>query len=50
MVRYLDKLGLLTEIIPEVKEMKGAKQPKEHYWDVFDHSVGFGGRKEELLV
>ncbi|MBM4446914.1 MAG: CCA tRNA nucleotidyltransferase [Chloroflexi bacterium] len=38
-VRYLDKLGLLTEIIPELEEMKGAKQPKEHYWDVFDHSV-----------
>ena len=19
--------------------MKGVKQPKEHYWDVFDHSI-----------
>jgi poly(A) polymerase len=38
-IRYLDKLGLLTTIIPELQELKGAKQPKEHYWDVFDHSV-----------
>src|SRR4030066_1129179 len=39
MVRYLDKLGLLTEIIPELEEMKGVEQPNVHYWDVFDHSV-----------
>jgi poly(A) polymerase len=49
MVRYLDKLGLLTEIIPELKEMKGAEQPKEHYWDVFDHSVETMAAAEFLL-
>ena len=49
MVRYLDKLGLLTEIIPELKEMKGAEQPKEHYWDVFDHSVETMATAEFLL-
>jgi len=38
-VRYLDELGLLTEVIPELGEMKGVEQPKEHYWDVFNHSV-----------
>ena len=38
-VRYLDKLGLLTEIVPELEAMKGVEQPKEHYWDVFEHSV-----------
>ncbi len=38
-VRYLDELGLLTEVIPEMEELKGVKQPKEHYWDVFNHSV-----------
>src|SRR4030042_1452129 len=49
MVRYLDELGLLTEIIPELKEMKGAEQPKEHYWDVFDHSVEAMAAAEFLL-
>jgi poly(A) polymerase len=38
-VRYLDDLGLLCRIIPEIEDMKGVKQPKEHYWDVFDHSI-----------
>jgi len=36
---YLDELGLLTAIIPELAQMKGVEQPKEHSWDVFDHSI-----------
>jgi poly(A) polymerase len=36
---YLDELGLLTAIIPELAEAKGVEQPKEHFWDVFDHSL-----------
>ena len=38
-VRCLDDLGLLCRIIPELEGMKDIKQPKEHYWDVFDHSI-----------
>jgi len=36
---YLDKLGLLTAIFPEMAVTKGAEQPKEHFWDVFEHSL-----------
>jgi poly(A) polymerase len=36
---YLDELGLLTAIIPELAEAKGVAQPKEHFWDIFDHSI-----------
>lgn len=36
---YLDELGLLTAIIPELTQMKGVEQPKEHFWNVFDHSL-----------
>jgi poly(A) polymerase len=36
---YLDDLGLLTELIPELVELKGVEQPREHQWDVFNHSV-----------
>lgn len=49
LVRYLDALGLLTKVIPEVEGMKGVKQPKEHYWDVFDHSVETVAAVEFLL-
>ena len=36
---YLDELGLLAVLFPEMAPAKGVKQPKEHFWDVFDHSV-----------
>ena len=36
---HLDKLGLLTSIIPELAREKGVEQPKEHFWNVFDHSL-----------
>jgi len=36
---YLDELGLLTAIFPELVPTKGAEQPKEHFWDVFEHSI-----------
>lgn len=36
---YLDELGLLNAIIPELTQAKGVVQPSEHKWDVFNHSV-----------
>jgi poly(A) polymerase len=36
---YMDKLGLLTALIPELAPAKGVDQPKVHVWDVFDHSI-----------
>ena len=36
---YLDELGLLTALIPELAHTKGVEQPKEHTWDVLNHSV-----------
>jgi len=38
-LRLLEELGLLFEIIPELAPTKGAEQPKEHFWDVFEHSI-----------
>jgi len=35
----LDGLGLLQRILPELAAARGVEQPKEHYWDVFDHSL-----------
>ncbi|MBA7628873.1 CC-adding tRNA nucleotidyltransferase [subsurface metagenome] len=36
---YLDELGLLTVVFPELAQTKGVEQPKEHFWDVFEHSL-----------
>ena len=49
LVRYMDSLGLLTTIIPELESLKGVEQPKEHYWDVFNHSVETVATAEFLL-
>ena len=38
-LRYLDTLGLLIALIPELAESKGVEQPTVHFWDVFDHSL-----------
>jgi poly(A) polymerase len=35
----MEKLGLLTALIPELQTLKGVEQPKEHHWDVFEHSL-----------
>jgi poly(A) polymerase len=48
-LRHLDDLGLLCRIIPEIGEMKGVMQPREHYWDVFDHSLESVAAVEFLL-
>jgi poly(A) polymerase len=36
---YLDRLGLLTTIFPELAPTRGVAQPKEHAWDVLEHSL-----------
>ncbi len=36
---YLDELDLLVAMFPELEQTKGVEQPKEHSWNVFDHSL-----------
>lgn len=36
---HLDELGLITALFPELDKAKGVEQPKEHSWNVFDHSL-----------
>jgi len=38
-LRYLDGLGLLGALIPELMEGKEVEQPTVHFWDVFEHSL-----------
>lgn len=46
---YLDELGLLTALIPELDPARGIDQPKIHVWDVFDHSIQTVAALEFLL-
>lgn len=39
MLRLADDLGLLDVLLPELLPSKGCVQPKEHYYDVFEHQV-----------
>ncbi len=48
-LRLLDELGLLLAILPELSPTKGAEQPKEHFWDVFEHSIETVAAIEFLL-
>jgi poly(A) polymerase len=38
-VEYLDRLGLLTAIFPELEPSRGVEQPIEHNWDVLGHQL-----------
>ena len=48
-VRLLDRLHLLCRVIPEIEEARNVTQPKEHYWDVFNHLVETAGQVETVL-
>ena len=38
-VKYLNELDLLTAVFPEMAVARGIEQPREHFWDVFNHSL-----------
>lgn len=48
-IHGMDELKLLCEIIPELAQAKDVTQPKEHYWDVFNHLVETVGQVERIL-
>ena len=48
-VRLLDELALLCAVVPELAQSKGVAQPREHYWDVFNHLVEAVGWVDEMF-
>ena len=48
-LRLMDDMGLLCRIIPELDTTKGSTQPKEHYWDVFNHCLQTPGKLEKII-
>ncbi len=45
----MDRLGLLTALIPELGRARGVEQPVVHYWDVFQHSLQTAAAADFLL-
>ncbi|MCL0043232.1 HD domain-containing protein [Dehalococcoidia bacterium] len=48
-VRLMDETGILCTVIPELTSNKNIAQPKEHYWNVFDHNVETLGFAERII-
>ena len=48
-LRYLDEVGLLVVIIPELETLKGVEQSAPHYLDVFEHSLETVRRLEQVV-
>ncbi|MBL7184360.1 MAG: CCA tRNA nucleotidyltransferase [Anaerolineae bacterium] len=48
-LRYLDELGLLMAVIPELETLKGVEQSPPHYLDVFEHSLETVRWLEEVI-
>ena len=48
-LRALERDGVLISVIPELASLRGVGQPREHFWDVFDHSVETVAAVEQVL-
>lgn len=49
LLMYMEQLGLLLAVFPELKPEEGFEQPREHYWDVLTHSLQAVSASEFLL-
>ena len=38
-LHYLDRVGLLTAVFPELEVCRDVEQPMVHFWDVLEHSI-----------
>jgi putative nucleotidyltransferase with HDIG domain len=48
-LHYLDEVGLLVVIIPELETLEGVEQSAPHYLDVFEHSLETVRRLEQVV-
>ena len=49
-LRDLDRTGLLTQVFPELADMKGVPQDGYHHLNVFEHSLEAAAQLEEVLA
>ena len=48
-LKLMEDLGLLQLVVPELDESKGVEQPKEHFWEVYDHLLETVRAVEQVL-
>ena len=49
LLKYMDELGLLTVLVPELEPARETTQPVEHVWKVLEHSLNTAAAVEFLL-
>jgi poly(A) polymerase len=49
-LRKMDRVGLLSQVFPEIADMKGVPQNGYHHLDVFEHSLETVAQLEEVLA
>ncbi len=49
-LREMEEVGLLTQIFPELAELRGVEQNGYHHLDVFNHSLETVAQLEEVLA
>jgi poly(A) polymerase len=49
-LRRMDRVGLLSQVFPEIADMKGVPQNGFHHLDVFEHSLETVVQLEEVLA
>jgi poly(A) polymerase len=49
-LRNMDRVGLLSQVFPEIADMKGVPQNGYHHLDVFEHSLETVAQLEEVLA
>jgi poly(A) polymerase len=47
-LRFMDRLGLLCHVLPEVVQLKGVEQSAPHIYDVFEHTLVSVAQTERL--
>jgi tRNA nucleotidyltransferase/poly(A) polymerase len=48
-LRYLDRLGLLAHVMPELEPLRGLEQPPPHHQDVFEHALSTVGALDRIV-
>ena len=48
-LRYLDRLGLLSQLVPELDALRGLEQPLPHHEDAFQHSLSSVGAMDWVV-
>ena len=49
-IRMMDEFGILSVIVPELDLARGVEQPKEHYYDVFNHMTAAAGFADRIIT